>query len=132
RPEAGGAQGLYGVKPDLTILGKRLGGGLPVGAYGARRDLMEKVAPAGPVYQAGTLSGNPLAMEAGIAMLREIAARPPYENLERKAALLELLLAERIDRLGFSERLCLSRCGSLLTLFFAPGPVPDFARRKRP
>jgi glutamate-1-semialdehyde 2,1-aminomutase len=131
RLATGGAQGLYGVKPDLTILGKILGGGLPVGAYGGRRDLMEQVAPAGPVYQAGTLSGNPLAMEAGIAMLREIAARPPYEALERKAALLELLLAERIDRLGVGDRLCLTRCGSLLTLFFAPGPMTDFACVKR-
>jgi glutamate-1-semialdehyde 2,1-aminomutase len=104
RLAAGGAQGLYGVKPDLTVLGKILGGGLPVGAYGGRRDLMEQVAPSGPVYQAGTLSGNPLAMEAGIAMLREITARPPYEALERKAALLELLLAERIDRLGLGDR----------------------------
>ncbi len=92
---------------------------------------MEQIAPAGPVYQAGTLSGNPLAMEAGIAMLREIAVRPPYEALERKAALLELLLAERIDRLGFGDRLCLSRCGSLLTLFFAPGPMTDFISVKR-
>ncbi len=78
--------------PDLTTLGKILGGGLPVGAYGGRRDLMEKMAPSGPVYQAGTLSGNPLAMAAGIAMLQQIANRPPYAELESKGALLEALL----------------------------------------
>jgi glutamate-1-semialdehyde 2,1-aminomutase len=91
----GGAQELYGVSPDLTTLGKILGGGLPVGAYGGPRELMEKMAPVGPVYQAGTLSGNPLAMSAGLAMLREIARRPPYAELERKGALLEALLCER-------------------------------------
>lgn len=127
----GGAQERYGVKPDLTTLGKILGGGLPVGAYGGRRDLMERVAPAGPVYQAGTLSGNPLAMAAGIAMLREIRNRPPYEELEEKGSLLERLLDEQIERLGLPGRLCLSRVGSLLTLFFAPGPMVDFASVKR-
>ena len=129
----GGAQELYGVRPDLTTLGKILGGGLPVGAYGGRRDLMERVAPSGPVYQAGTLSGNPLAMSAGIAMLQEIARRPPYAALEAKGRLLEGLLRAEIDRLGLNEpeRVCVVRLGSLLTLFFAAGPLTDFASVKR-
>ncbi|MGE5717440.1 MAG: glutamate-1-semialdehyde 2,1-aminomutase [Acidobacteriota bacterium] len=131
RLSAGGAQEVFGVLPDLTTLGKILGGGLPVGAYGGRRDLMEKVAPSGPVYQAGTLSGNPLAMAAGIAMLQQIHRRPPYADLERKGALLESLLLERIDNLGLGDRLCLARKGSLLTLFFAAGPMIDFASVKR-
>ncbi len=127
----GGAQERYGVRPDLTTLGKILGGGLPVGAYGGRRELVVKVAPAGPGYQAGPLSGNPLAMAAGIAMLREIRNRSPYGLLEEKGLLLERLLNEQIERLGISERVCLSRVGSLLTLFFAPGPMVDFASVKR-
>ena len=98
----GGAQQVSGVTPDLTILGKILGGGLPVGAYGGGRDLMEKVAPSGPVYQAGTLSGNPLAMAAGIAMLREIARHPPYAELDAKGALLE---AGGVGDAGFLEAL---------------------------
>jgi glutamate-1-semialdehyde 2,1-aminomutase len=123
----GGAQALYGVTPDLTTLGKILGGGLPVGAYGGRRDLMEKMAPSGPVYQAGTLSGNPLAVSAGLAMLDEIRRRPPYAELGEKAALLESLLRSEIEARGFSGRFCLTRLGSLLTLFFTPGPAVDFA-----
>lgn len=131
RVAAGGAQALYGVTPDLTTLGKILGGGLPVGAYGGRRDLMEKMAPVGPVYQAGTLSGNPLAMSAGIAMLREIARHPPYAELERKGALLEGAILEQVASQGLGERVCLSRVGSLLTLFLAPGPMVDFTSVKR-
>jgi glutamate-1-semialdehyde 2,1-aminomutase len=131
RLAAGGAQELYRVTADLTTLGKVLGGGLPVGAYGGPRSLMEKMAPSGPVYQAGTLSGNPLAMAAGIAMLQEIANRPPYAQLEGKGALLEGLLAEQIEKLGLADRLNLVRVGSLSTLFFAPGPMPDFASVKR-
>ncbi len=131
RVAAGGAQELYGIAPDLTTLGKILGGGLPVGAYGGRRDLMERMAPVGPVYQAGTLSGNPLAMSAGIAMLDEIARRPPYAELERKGALLEELLRAEIERRGLGDRLCVTRLGSLLTLFFTHGPVRNFADAKR-
>ena len=127
----GGAQELYGVRPDLTTLGKILGGGLPVGAYGGRRDLMEQMAPSGPVYQAGTLSGNPLAMSAGIAMLQEIASRPPYAALEAKGALLEERLRSELARLALADRVCLTRLGSLLTLFFAPGPMTDFASVRR-
>ncbi|MEP6994093.1 MAG: glutamate-1-semialdehyde 2,1-aminomutase [Acidobacteriota bacterium] len=127
----GGAQESLGVRPDLTTLGKILGGGLPVGAYGGSRELMERMAPTGPVYQAGTLSGNPLAMSAGIAMLQEIARRPPYAELEAKAGLLESLLRAEIQRRGFTERLCVTRIGSLLTLFFACGPMTDFATAQR-
>lgn len=127
----GGAQERYGMRPDLTTLGKILGGGLPVGAYGGPRELMDKMAPSGPVYQAGTLSGNPLAMAAGLAMLREIANRPPYALLEGKGALLERLLREEIGKRGLEERLHLVREGSLLTLFFGPGPMTDFASVKR-
>jgi glutamate-1-semialdehyde 2,1-aminomutase len=131
RLAAGGAQGLFGVAPDLTTLGKILGGGLPVGAYGGARGLMERMAPAGPVYQAGTLSGNPLAMSAGLAMLAEIEHRPPYRELEARGALLESLLRAEIERRGLTDRLCLTRLGSLLTLFFGPGPMADFASAKR-
>ena len=131
RVAAGGAQELYGVAPDLTTLGKILGGGLPVGAYGGRRDLMEKMAPSGAVYQAGTLSGNPLAMSAGIAMLDEIARRPPYAELEAKGSMLESLLRAEIERRGVSGAVCLTRAGSLATLFFAPGPMRGFADVKR-
>src|SRR5204862_6376099 len=84
----GGAQQLFGQKPDLTVLGKIVGGGLPVGAYGGRADIMKKVMPAGPVFQAGTLSGNPLAMAAGIATLKELRDHPPYEQLEQLGRLL--------------------------------------------
>ena len=131
RLAAGGAQQVYGVTPDLTTLGKILGGGLPVGAYGGARELMRKMAPAGPVYQAGTLSGNPLAMAAGIAMLQQIALRPPYAALERQAALLESLLNAEMTNRGLGGRLHLARMGSLLTLFFAAGPITDFASAKR-
>jgi glutamate-1-semialdehyde 2,1-aminomutase len=131
RLAAGGAQEIYGVAPDLTTLGKILGGGLPVGAYGGSRALMEHMSPAGPVYQAGTLSGNPLAMSAGLAMLAEIERRPPYAELERLGALLETLLRDEISKRGLADRVSLPRMGSLLTLFFAPGPIQDFAGAKR-
>jgi glutamate-1-semialdehyde 2,1-aminomutase len=131
RVAAGGAQQICGVTPDLTTLGKILGGGLPVGAYGGRRDLMERMAPSGPVYQAGTLSGNPLAMTAGIAMLSEIARRPPYEELERKGALLEEGVRAAIAGLGAGGRVSYQRFGSLSTLFFAGGPLTDFASARR-
>lgn len=127
----GGAQELYGVTPDLTTLGKIAGGGLPVGVYGGPRALMERVAPAGPVYQAGTLSGNPLAMEAGIAMLQEIARRRPHAQLEKLGAELESRVRESIERAGVADRVCYERAGSLSTLFFAPGPMVDFASVKR-
>ena len=131
RLAAGGAQEVYGIRPDLTILGKIIGGGLPVGAYGGRRDLLEKVAPSGGVYQAGTLSGNPLAMAAGIAMLKEINRRPPYAELERKGALLEAGIREAIRSSGAERSVAYQRAGSLSTLFFAPGPIHDFAAARR-
>ena len=127
----GGAQELFGIRPDLTILGKIIGGGLPVGAYGGARDLMEKVAPSGPVYQAGTLSGNPLAMAAGIAMLREISRRPPYAELERKGALLEGAIRDAIRATAAEGAVTYQRVGSLSTLFFARPPVADFAAARR-
>lgn len=126
RVAAGGAQQLYGVEPDLTCLGKILGGGLPVGAYGGRAEIMASVSPDGPVYQAGTLSGNPLAMSAGIAMLTEIDAHPPYAELERKGALLENGMKEEIAAAGAEDRVCWNRVGSIGTLFFTPGPVANF------
>lgn len=124
RVSRGGAQELYRVAPDLTTLGKVIGGGLPVGAYGGRRDLMEQIAPAGPVYQAGTLSGNPLAVAAGLAQLETLEAANAWERLEQSAAHLErgirAILAER--GLG----LVLNRVGSMLTLFFTDREVVDF------
>jgi glutamate-1-semialdehyde 2,1-aminomutase len=131
RVARGGAQELFGIRPDLTILGKIVGGGLPVGAYGGRRDLMEMMAPSGDVYQAGTLSGNPLAMAAGLAMLREIERRPPYRELERKGVLLEEGVRDAIREAGAGDRVTYQRVGSLSTLFFTGGPVPDFTAAKR-
>jgi glutamate-1-semialdehyde 2,1-aminomutase len=127
----GGAQEIFGVRPDLTVLGKILGGGLPVAAYGGRRELMERVAPTGDVYQAGTLSGNPLAMAAGIAMLREIERRPPYAELERKGSLLETAVRDAIRDAGAEESVTYQRVGSLSTLFFCGGEVGDFTSAKR-
>ena len=120
----GGAQGLYGVRPDLTCLGKVLGGGLPVGAYGGRRDLMERMAPAGPVYQAGTLSGNPLAMAAGCAALRLLYGGEAYPRLEALAALLADGLRAAAAEAGVPVQL--ARVGSMLTVFFTATPVTDY------
>ena len=117
----GGAQTLYNITPDLTCLGKIIGGGLPVGAYGGRRDVMEMVAPLGSMYQAGTLSGNPLAVAAGIATLRALAAPGSYEQLEERASSLAqgLSLAARKSEVP----LTVNRVGSILTPFFTDGPV---------
>ncbi|MGH2585490.1 MAG: glutamate-1-semialdehyde 2,1-aminomutase [Dehalococcoidia bacterium] len=124
RVAPGGAQELYGVTPDLTVLGKIIGGGMPVGAYGGRRDLMEQIAPVGPVYQAGTLSGNPAAMAAGIATLRALAEPGVYEHLEATAAALEVGL---LDAARAAERtITVNRAGSLLTPFFADSPVDGY------
>jgi glutamate-1-semialdehyde 2,1-aminomutase len=115
----GGAQQLYGIRPDLTTLGKVIGGGLPVGAYGGRRDIMSMVAPSGPVYQAGTLSGNPLAVAAGLAMLRFLEAHPEvYRDLDRRAADLAQAAPAGVT---------VNRVGSMLTFFFTGRPVTDFA-----
>ncbi|MEW6218515.1 MAG: glutamate-1-semialdehyde 2,1-aminomutase [Thermodesulfobacteriota bacterium] len=120
----GGAQQYYGILPDLTCLGKIIGGGLPVGAYGGRREIMAMVAPTGPVYQAGTLSGNPLAMAAGIATLKELAKPGVYELLEERAAAFAGELARLADRHGLAT--CLNRVGSMMTGFFSASPVTDF------
>ena len=125
RVHPGGAQARYGVTPDLTVLGKVIGGGLPVGAYGGRRALMEMVAPAGPVYQAGTLSGNPAAMAAGIATLRALQEPGVYERLDATAALLEAGLREAARRAGVP--LSVNRVGSMLTPFFTGAGVTNYA-----
>jgi glutamate-1-semialdehyde 2,1-aminomutase len=124
----GGAQEYYGVRPDLTCLGKIIGGGLPVGAYGGRRDLMRQGAPAGPVYQAGTLSGNPLAMAAGIATLSLLRKRGVYESLERKGAYLAAGTATNLAKTRV--RAVQNRVGSLSCLFFTGTPVVDFCSAK--
>ena len=117
----GGAQTLYGIVPDLTCLGKIIGGGLPVGAYGGRRDVMEVVAPLGNMYQAGTLSGNPLAVTAGIATLKALAAPGTYEGLEAASARLAAGLAAAA--LIAEVPLTINRVGSIMTAFFNDGPV---------
>jgi glutamate-1-semialdehyde 2,1-aminomutase len=123
RVAPGGAQELYGVRPDLSILGKVLGGGLPLAAFGGRREVMERLAPAGPVYQAGTLSGNPLATAAGLATLRLLRAGAVHRKLEALAARLESGLGEAASRSGVEATV--NRVGSMLTLFFTRGPVVD-------
>ena len=124
----GGAQSLYNIRPDLSCFGKIIGGGLPVGAYGGRLDLMEQIAPQGPVYQAGTLSGNPLAMAAGIATLRQIAGPGFYEGLEQKAHKLETGLAAAAANAGIT--VSTARVGSMLGLYFCKGPVQNFSDAK--
>jgi len=119
----GGAQQRYGIRPDLTTLGKVIGGGLPVGAYGGRKDIMRKVAPVGPVYQAGTLSGNPLAVAAGLAMLRYLKRHPEvYDQLEARTA--ELCAAAPAG-------VTVNRVGSMFTWFFTDQPVTDYESAKR-
>jgi glutamate-1-semialdehyde 2,1-aminomutase len=125
----GGAQTTFGITPDLTALGKIIGGGLPVAAYGGRRDLMDRVAPLGPVYQAGTLSGNPLAMSAGIATLDLLAVPGFYESLDVRAKRLGDGLSVALREAGASATM--ARVGSLLTLFFSREPVQDYAGAKR-
>jgi len=125
----GGAQTLFGIEPDLTTLGKIIGGGLPVAAYGGRRELMELVAPLGPVYQAGTLSGNPLAMRAGIETLKQLSAPGFYEALERKGKALADSMREALSESGIAAHV--ARAGSLLTLFFTEGPVDNYAAAKK-
>jgi len=125
----GGAQQLQNVKPDLTVLGKIVGGGLPVGAYGGRADIMKKIMPAGPVFQAGTLSGNPLAMAAGLATLEELRDRPPYEHLEKLGQQLEAGLIDAAKRAKVPHRV--QRVGSMWTFFFNPDPVVDYDSAKK-
>ena len=126
----GGAQEMYGIRPDLTTLGKIIGGGLPVGAYGGRKKIMSLVAPEGPVYQAGTLSGNPLAMAAGLEMLAMIRERRGvYRELERLGAMLGAGLSEELSRRGIPHRL--NRVGSMFTLFFTAEKVVDYDSAKK-
>jgi glutamate-1-semialdehyde 2,1-aminomutase len=125
----GGAQGLLQQKPDLTVLGKIVGGGFPVGAYGGRADVMKQVMPAGPVFQAGTLSGNPVAMAAGSATLQELRDTNPYERLDALAQRLATGLTQAARAAGVPH--CLNRVGSMWTLFFTEGPVTDYESAKK-
>jgi glutamate-1-semialdehyde 2,1-aminomutase len=125
RVAIGGAQALYDLQPDLTTLGKIIGGGLPVGAYGGKKEIMQMVAPAGPMYQAGTLSGNPLAMAAGFTMLRILHANKMiYKQLEQRSAQLEEGIRENLHKLGLGYTM--NRVGSMFTLFFTSRPVTDY------
>jgi glutamate-1-semialdehyde 2,1-aminomutase len=125
RVALGGAQELYGVRPDLTCLGKIIGGGLPVGAFGGRREIMEMLAPLGPVYQAGTLSGNPLALAMGYETVRILREEAIYDRLESLSAMLEEGLRRSFRKLSRSCRI--NRVGSMLSLFFTDRDVGDFA-----
>ena len=127
RASPGGAQELFGITPDLTTLGKVIGGGLPIGAYGGREDLMSMIAPEGPVYQAGTLSGNPLAVSAGLAALKELQKPELQSLLSQTASALERGLKRAIE--GFP--VSLNRVGSMLSLFFQTGPVENYEDAKR-
>jgi glutamate-1-semialdehyde 2,1-aminomutase len=129
RVARGGAQELYGVKPDLTALGKIIGGGLPVGAFGGRAEIMDQLSPDGPVYQAGTLSGNPIAMAAGLAQLRELERIDGWKSLEESGAQLEAAASEAIR--SAKVDVTFHRLGSMFCLFFAPPPVFDLASAQR-
>ena len=125
----GGAQEIYGVKPDLTALGKVIGGGLPVGAFGGSAEIMDQLSPDGPVYQAGTLSGNPLAMAAGLAQLRELERINGWKLLEELAAQFEKLTLSVVDHTKIDATF--NRIGSMFCLFFASGPIVDVASAQR-
>jgi glutamate-1-semialdehyde 2,1-aminomutase len=125
RVAASGAQEVLGIKPDLSTFGKIIGGGLPVGAFGGKREIMEKIAPSGPVYQAGTLSGNPLAMSAGYAALKHIKENPGiYKTLEEKSSYLEKGFKENLKSIG--KKYAMNRIGSMMCMFFTEKPVDDF------
>jgi glutamate-1-semialdehyde 2,1-aminomutase len=124
RVHKGGAQALYNIKPDLTTLGKVIGGGLPVGAYGGRREIMQMVAPAGPVYQAGTLAGNPLAMSAGLATLDLIREEKVWEEMERRGAQLDAGIAAAAKRAGVPIQQ--TRVGTMRTTFFSETQPVDW------
>ena len=125
----GGAQGLYKIQPDLTTLGKIIGGGLPVAAYGGRREIMQMLAPSGPVYQAGTLSGNPLAMRAGLATLPHLRAENFYEELNRKSERLAGGLRKVFEEAKVPARV--NSAGSLITIFFQAGPIRNYDDAKK-
>jgi glutamate-1-semialdehyde 2,1-aminomutase len=129
RVQYGGAQALYDVKPDLTVLGKIIGGGLPVGAYGGRKEIMDLIAPSGPVYQAGTLSGNPLAVSAGLATLKQLRARGLYKKLEEQSSALAEGIGAAAKKRGIP--LTQTRVGSMLTAFFTPAQVVDWQTAKQ-
>lgn len=124
RVALGGAQELYGIQPDLTCMGKVIGGGLPVAAFGGAKNIMECLAPVGGVYQAGTLSGNPLAVAAGIETLRILKRDNPYEDLENKSKTLELGLKQIFDQKNIEH--CINRVGSMMSVFFQSGPVDNY------
>ncbi len=128
RVALGGAQQRYDVQPDLTTMGKVIGGGLPVGAYGGRAEIMDRIAPAGPIYQAGTLSGNPLAVSAGMATLKRLQKDSPYDRLEALGARLERGVIEAAGKAGIQVRV--NRVGSMLTFFFTDREVTDFQSAK--
>ncbi len=128
RVHPGGAQALYNIKPDLTTLGKVIGGGLPVGAYGGRRDVMQMVAPAGPMYQAGTLSGNPLAMTAGIETLKELHKPAMWKAIDHNAARLTAALSAAAEEAGVPA--ITQRVGTMFTTFFTDHPVINWATAK--
>ena len=129
RVARGGAQEVYGVKPDLTVLGKIIGGGLPVGAFGGRAEIMDQLSPDGPVYQAGTLSGNPIAMAAGLAQLRELERIDGWKLLDKLGAQFEALARDAIR--SASIDITLHRLGSMFCLFFAAAPIVDLASAQR-
>ena len=129
RAARGGAQQIYGLKPDLTALGKIIGGGLPVGAFGGRAEIMDQLSPDGPVYQAGTLSGNPIAMAAGLAQLRELERIDAWKLLEELGAQFDKLAREAIEHAKLE--ITFHRLGSMFCLFFAPGPIVDLASAQR-
>src|SRR5207245_10070791 len=129
RAARGGAQEIYGVKPDLTALGKIIGGGLPVGAFGGSAAIMDQLSPDGPVYQAGTLSGNPLAMTAGLAQLHELERIDGWKLLERLGARFEKLTRDAIAQAKID--ITFHRIGSMFCLFFASGPIVDLADAQR-
>jgi len=125
----GGAQAYYGIKPDMTCLGKVIGGGLPVGAYGGRKEIMSMISPEGPVYQAGTLSGNPLAMTAGIETIKELSRPGIYKSIEAKSAMLEKGLTDAAKKAGVSTRFY--RAGSMFCTYFTDVAVTDYATAKK-
>ena len=129
RSKFGGAQELFDVEADITCLGKVIGGGFPVGAYGARNEIMEMVAPLGGMYQAGTLSGNPIAMAAGIATLTELKKQNPYQYFEEIGGIIEVILSEKAKEYGVD--LVVNRYGSMLNPFFTKDPVTNFEEAKK-